>query len=97
VSDDPFYSRKHKLASVRFGKPGQQLLEFRKDVDRDSCDLRDDGEYAIEAGRRLRSTATFTSRGAADDCRRCCGNTSITSGAPGGGSVVVVGAMIACE
>ncbi len=49
MRDEPFYSPKHKPAPVRLGKPGDRLFKFRKDVDRYVCELRDHGQYGIEA------------------------------------------------
>ena len=49
MSDEPFYSPTHTSAPVRLATPGERLCEFRKDVDRYVCELRDRAEWGIEA------------------------------------------------
>jgi hypothetical protein len=49
MSDEPFYAPQRKPAPVRLGKPGDRLFEFRKGSDHYACELRDHGEFGIEA------------------------------------------------
>jgi len=52
MSDDetiPFYSPHQPPAPPRQPQPGALLFEFAKDADRYRVELRDDGEYGVEA------------------------------------------------
>jgi hypothetical protein len=49
MNDEPFYSPNRKPAPPHEARPGEPLFEFRKDVDRNVCELRDHGEWGIEA------------------------------------------------
>ena len=49
VSYQPFYAPNRSLAAPRQRKPGEHLFEFRRGHDRILCELRDQGEFGIEA------------------------------------------------
>jgi hypothetical protein len=49
MSDEPFYSPKAKPRPPRVAQPSERRFEFRKGVDHYVCELRDHGEFGIEA------------------------------------------------
>ena len=49
MSDDPFFSPTHKLPAPESLKPGELLFEFLRGHDCFLCELRDHGEYGVEA------------------------------------------------
>jgi hypothetical protein len=48
MSDEPYWSPTHKPPAARVAK-GELLFEFRKNSDHYVCELRDHGEFGIEA------------------------------------------------
>jgi len=51
MSDVPYYAQKQPPAPPRVAKPGELLYEFVREADhaRFVCELRDDGDYGIDA------------------------------------------------
>ena len=49
MNDEPFSSPNIKPVPVRLAQPGERLFESRKNADRCSCELRDYGEWGVEA------------------------------------------------
>jgi hypothetical protein len=48
-NDEPFYSPNAKPAPARVAKPGELLFEFLRGHDRFLCELRDHGDFGVEA------------------------------------------------
>lgn len=49
MTDEPFDSPKAKPTLAREATPGERLFAFRKGLDHYACELRDHGEFGIEA------------------------------------------------
>ena len=49
MADEPFYSPNAKPAPARVAKPGELLFEFLRGHDRFLCELRDHGDFDVEA------------------------------------------------
>jgi hypothetical protein len=49
MSGEPFWKPGLKPRSAREPRPGELLFEFRKGTDSYACELRDHGEFGIEA------------------------------------------------
>jgi hypothetical protein len=49
MTDEPFWSPTRKPPSARVARAGELLFEFRNGIDHYVCEVRDHGEFGVEA------------------------------------------------